>query len=64
MLPCSICIISIVRLCIMTTQLFGTDSTDYTWLFIDSSTWTAVETNIGIVSGVFSTSPKTEDLPR
>lgn len=48
----------------MTTQLFGTDSTDYTWLFIDSSTWTAVETNIGIVSGVFSTSPKTEDLPR
>jgi len=38
----------------MSTQLFGTASTDVTWLFNDSSTWTAVETNIGIVSGVFS----------
>ncbi len=54
MLSSSICIISIVRLWIMSTQLFGTDSTDFTWLFNDSSTWTAVETNIGIVSGVFS----------
>ena len=50
----SICIISIVRLSIMSTQLFGTSSTDVTWLFNDSSTWTAVETNMGIVSGVFS----------
>ena len=48
----SICIISIVRLCVMSTQLFGTPSTDYTWLLKDSSTWTAVETNIAIVSGV------------
>lgn len=50
----SICIIYIVRLCIMTTQLFHTSSTDLTWLFIGSSTWTAVETNIGIVSGNLS----------
>lgn len=47
----SICIISIVRLYIMATQLFHTSSTDVTWLFIGSSTWTAVEVNIGIVSG-------------
>ncbi|KAL2045122.1 hypothetical protein ABVK25_012213 [Lepraria finkii] len=45
-----ICIISIVRLYIMATQLFHTASTDVTWLFIGSSTWTAVEVNIGIVS--------------
>lgn len=45
-----ICIISIVRLYIMATQLFHTSSTDVTWLFIGSSTWTAVEVNIGIVS--------------
>lgn len=45
-----ICIISIVRLYIMATQLFHTQSTDVTWLFIGSSTWTAVEVNIGIVS--------------
>ena len=38
----------------MTTQLFHTSSTDTTWLFIGSSTWTAVEVNIGIVSGEFS----------
>jgi len=37
----------------MSTQLFHISSTDYTWLFNDSSTWTAVETNIGIVSGEF-----------
>lgn len=48
----SICIISIVRLYIMATQLFHTQSTDVTWLFIGSSTWTAVEVNIGIVSGM------------
>ena len=47
----SICIISIVRLCIMSTQLFNTTSTDITWLFNDSSTWTAVEVNMGVVSG-------------
>lgn len=38
----------------MATQLFHTSSTDVTWLFIGSSTWTAVEVNIGIVSGNFS----------
>ena len=37
----------------MATQLFHTQSTDVTWLFIGSSTWTAVEVNIGIVSGVY-----------
>lgn len=57
MLSSIICIISIVRLWIMSTQLFGTDSTDFTWLFNDSSTGTAVETNIGIVSGMFSSQP-------
>ncbi|KAL6718754.1 hypothetical protein ACLMJK_002988 [Lecanora helva] len=45
-----ICIISIVRLYIMVTQLFHTTSMDVTWIFIGSSTWTAVEVNIGIVS--------------
>lgn len=35
----------------MATQLFHTASTDVTWLFIGSSTWTAVEVNLGIVSG-------------
>ena len=35
----------------MVTQLFHTASTDVTWLFIGSATWTAVEVNLGIVSG-------------
>lgn len=35
----------------MATQLFHTHSTDVTWLFIGSSSWTAVEVNIGIMSG-------------
>lgn len=41
----------------MATQLFHTSSTDVTWLFIGSSTWTAVEVNIGIVSGNFPPLP-------
>lgn len=28
-------------------------SIDVTWVFIGPSTWTAVETNIGVVSGMF-----------
>lgn len=46
----SICIISIVRLVIML-NAYKTPSVDVTWVFIGPSTWTAVETNIGIVSG-------------
>lgn len=45
----------------MATQLFHTSSTDVTWLFIGSSTWTAVEVNIGIVSGMFPSSPCLEN---
>ena len=41
----------------MATQLFHTSSTDVTWLFIGSSTWTAVEVNIGIVSGILPLQP-------
>ena len=41
----------------MATQLFHTSSTDVTWLFIGSSTRTAVEVNIGIVSGIFPLQP-------
>ena len=47
----------------MATQLFHTSSTDVTWLFIGSSTWTAVEVNIGIVSGNFPPSPLLENHP-
>ena len=47
----SICIISIVRLYIIATQLFHTSSTDVTWVSIGACTWTAVEVNIAIVSG-------------
>lgn len=46
----SICIISIVRLVVML-ESYKTPSMDVTWVFIGPSTWTAVETNIGIVSG-------------
>ena len=35
----------------MTTQLTHTNSMDVTWLLSDPSVWTAVEVNIGIVSG-------------
>ncbi|KAJ5153865.1 uncharacterized protein N7500_009304 [Penicillium coprophilum] len=45
-----ICIISIIRLVIMLDS-YKTPSVDVTWVFIGPSTWTAVETNIGIVSG-------------
>ncbi|KAK4869229.1 hypothetical protein LT330_006229 [Penicillium expansum] len=44
-----ICIISIIRLVIML-DAYKTPSVDATWVFIGPSTWTAVETNIGIVS--------------
>jgi hypothetical protein len=46
----SICIISIFRLVVMLDS-YKTPSVDVTWVFIGPSTWTAVETNIGIVSG-------------
>ncbi|KAJ5520830.1 hypothetical protein N7463_001283 [Penicillium fimorum] len=45
----SICIISITRLVVMLDS-YKTPSVDITWAVIDPSTWTAVETNIGIVS--------------
>ena len=32
-------------------ESYKTPSMDVTWVFIGPSTWTAVETNIGIVSG-------------
>jgi hypothetical protein len=32
-------------------ESYKTPSVDVTWVFIGPSTWTAVETNIGIVSG-------------
>ncbi|KAJ5817158.1 hypothetical protein N7447_009391 [Penicillium robsamsonii] len=44
-----ICIISIIRLVVMLDS-YKTPSVDVTWVFIGPSTWTAVETNIGIVS--------------
>lgn len=47
----SICIVSIIRLCVLRKQLSGTSSKDFTWLFDGSSVWTAVEFNIGIVLG-------------
>ncbi|KAL2040179.1 hypothetical protein N7G274_007082 [Stereocaulon virgatum] len=46
-----ISMLSIIRLAIMVTQLLKSVSDkDVTWLFIASSTWTAVEFNLGIVS--------------
>ncbi|EAW12310.1 putative integral membrane protein [Aspergillus clavatus NRRL 1] len=44
-----ICIISIVRLVVML-NAYKAPSIDVTWVFIGPSAWTAVETNIGIVS--------------
>ncbi|RAL08854.1 putative integral membrane protein [Aspergillus homomorphus CBS 101889] len=44
-----ICIISIVRLVIML-NAYKVPSLDETWVFVGPSKWTAVETNIGIVS--------------
>ncbi|KAL2864488.1 putative integral membrane protein [Aspergillus lucknowensis] len=44
-----ICIISIVRLIVML-EAYKVPSVDVTWVFVGPSTWTAVETNIGIVS--------------
>ncbi|EGD98237.1 integral membrane protein [Trichophyton tonsurans CBS 112818] len=44
-----ICIISIIRLTIML-DAYKVPSIDVTWVFIGPSTWTAVETNIGVVS--------------
>ncbi|EEQ28754.1 conserved hypothetical protein [Microsporum canis CBS 113480] len=44
-----ICIISIIRLIIML-RAYKVPSIDVTWVFIGPSTWTAVETNIGVVS--------------
>ncbi|GFF44457.1 hypothetical protein IFM58399_07297 [Aspergillus lentulus] len=44
-----ICVISIVRLVIMLDS-YRVPSIDVTWVFIGPSTWTAVETNIGVVS--------------
>ncbi|KAI2814005.1 hypothetical protein CBS76997_11378 [Aspergillus niger] len=44
-----ICIISIVRLIIML-NAYKVPSLDETWVFVGPSKWTAVETNIGIVS--------------
>ncbi|KAF7714173.1 Uncharacterized protein PECH_000995 [Penicillium ucsense] len=44
-----ICIISIVRLIVML-EAYKTPSVDVTWVFIGPSTWTAVETNLGILS--------------
>jgi hypothetical protein len=43
---------SIVRLVVML-ESYKIPSQDVTWVFIGPSTWTAVETNIGIVSGKF-----------
>ncbi|OJJ70086.1 hypothetical protein ASPBRDRAFT_45416 [Aspergillus brasiliensis CBS 101740] len=44
-----ICIISIVRLIIML-NAYKVPSIDETWVFVGPSKWTAVETNIGVVS--------------
>lgn len=52
----SICIISIVRLIIML-NAYKVPSLDETWVFVGPSKWTAVETNIGIVSGVLLIQP-------
>lgn len=43
----------------MATQLSHRSSTDVTWVFNGSSIWTAVEVNIGIVSGILSRYPCT-----
>ncbi|XRM45278.1 hypothetical protein ABZX51_008378 [Aspergillus tubingensis] len=51
-----ICIISIVRLVIML-NAYKVPSLDETWVFVGPSKWTAVETNIGIVSGVLPLQP-------
>ena len=46
----STCAISIVRL-IVVLDAYKVPSADFTWVFVRPSTWTAVEINIGVVSG-------------
>ena len=46
----STCVISIVRLMVVL-NAYKFPSADFTWVFVGPSTWTAVEINIGVVSG-------------